>query len=205
MLVKLEAGMWGLDFGLGRCQKNAMGFYLELKACEDNRGYREAHVPAVYWFLFLFTGCALLGMGLSAHSVLGRLAAEGGAFDRALLAALGLALPFYLLVGLKLAFVRKEILFGDDSVESGYRVGSLWLFRRVIRREAIAEVQVVNHRPGTNLAVREHSDSQYHLRGHWRLVLKLKSGRVHTLDRHTEEAALEPLRRRVVRFVAGEN
>jgi len=175
-----------------------MGFYFEMSpqgAANDSRvsGFAETQIPPVFWVLYLIAGFALLCMGLAANHLLATLLKEGTAFDRGIVSLIFFSVPFYLLVGVRFTFVRKFIAFETDSIAFGFRLGNLNLRKRTVRGEAVSSVELMNRRPTSNLAPKRHGDSQYYIRGHWRVGLILRSGKFVTLDRHTEKEALEPI------------
>lgn len=155
--------------------------------------YAETEVPSSFWMLFAVAGFALACMGGAAFTVLQDLAKMGGTFDQLLLLAIAMAVPCYLLIGAKLALVRKHIDFSGDVLKISFRIKEIALWSRSLPRSGIKEFRLENQIPTQNLAPRQHGDTQYYIRGHWRLVCTSFSGRHFILDKNTEKESLEPL------------
>ena len=166
-----------------------MGFYLELRPGQKPHEYTEGAPPSVFWALWAIAGFALLCMGLSAHMFLADLLHDGFWFDRLLVSLIYGAVPFFLLIGAKLAFVRRFVHLAPDHLRVGYRVFGRELARKIPRSE-ITAIDLYNQTSGPNLAVSEHDDPQYYYRGHWRVVARLRSGKTVLLDRNTERGML---------------
>jgi len=175
-----------------------MGFYIELKK-SDNHGleFREQGVPQVFLTLYGLCGFALTCMGLAAHSLLNTLLKTGDPLDLALVGSVIGVLPIYLLIGIKLFWVRKFIQFEGESLIAGYDIGKRRVRLNHYRKNEIQELLLINQRPSPNVAPVQHPDSQYYIRGHWRLLLKTHQGKLVTLDKHTEKEALHSLQKSV--------
>jgi hypothetical protein len=175
-----------------------MGFYIELKKTEASGDkFLEQSPPQVFWTLYGLAGFALTCMGLAAHSLLLTLLNTGDPWDLLLVSSIFSAIPIYLLIGIKLLWIRKFITFNHDNLEMGF---SLWKSRFLVSKldkQKIAEVLLVNERPSANVAPVQHDNSQYFIRGHWRLLVKTKDGKNIILDRHTEKGALHSLQNKV--------
>lgn len=171
-----------------------MGFYLELKRnARVPSEFIEAEIPSTFWVLYTVAGFALTCMGVAAFALLIDLARTGSKWDQVLVITILTAVPIYTAIGLKLAGLRKFVNYSTDSLQAGYRLFGMTVFRRVVSRAEIVGVSLLNKKPSQNVAPLVHDDKQYYLRGHWRVVLQLKNGRLITIDKHTEEAALYPL------------
>jgi hypothetical protein len=169
---------------------------LELpEALADKFGghYGETQVPPSFWMLFAIAGFALTCMGAAAFTVMRDLAEMGGAFDKLLLFSIFLAVPFYLIVGFKLLLVRKRIDFKGEVLRVAFVARGWTIWSRTWYRKDIRDFKMENHVPTQNLAPRQHRDSQYYIRGHWRLVAETHQGKKYTLDKNTDAEALEPL------------
>lgn len=175
-----------------------MGFYIDLVPVGPRmERFEESAIPSVFWVLYGILGFALLCMGTAAHAVLGDLLKIGSTFDLVVLSLIFSALPIYLLLGIKLLFVRKFVSLDRETLKRGFRfAGKEVLVKRFSKRDA-EEILLVNRKPSPNVAVRVHDDSQYHLRGHWRILLR-SGNKYFTLDKHTDPGALEPLYRQVL-------
>lgn len=173
-----------------------MGFYLELKPVQTQarpNEFIEQAPPSTYWLLFLIAVFAMVCMTLAAYPVLGGLLLQGSSWDWLLFLILFLIVGTFLFVGFKMAFMRKFIRFKNTFLETGYYLGGIpWVSKRWTQPE-INEMALFNHRPAPNLAPQTHQDPQYYIRGHWRLLVKLKSGRDFILDKHVEKEALQTL------------
>jgi len=169
-----------------------MGFYLELGPAGQNE-YREHSVPPVFWILYGLAGFALCCMFGAAYTLLGDLARAGSTFDRVLILSILSAVPFYLAIGVKLAWIKKFVRFDGAGLTVGFRLGKWEFWKRSTTWSSIQSIELVNQRPTANLAVRQHGDAQYHIRGHWRILVKEKAGKEFVADRHTEKEMLEPL------------
>lgn len=175
-----------------------MGFYIELKKAEGQVSeFREQKPPQVFWTLFGLAGFALTCMGLAAHSLLRTLLNTGDPWDLAMVGAILGFVPFYLALGIKLLWVRKFIVFKPDSLVMGYRLGNKAFNFKTVKKSEVAEFFLINQKPSANVAPAQHADSQYYIRGHWRLILKTQTGKLVTLDRHTEKGALHSLQNSV--------
>lgn len=171
-----------------------MGFYIELKKLDSSgTEFRENAPPQVFWTLYGLAGFALTCMGLSAHSLLATLLNTGDPWDLVLVGSILLAVPFYLLVGIKLFWVRKFILFDPNSIQMGFLIGKKRFTLSQVAKNDISETLLINQRPSENVARVQHDDPQYFIRGHWRLIIKTKKGESIVLDRHTEKGALHSL------------
>lgn len=170
-----------------------MGFYLELFPVAGETEYREQAVPNVFWILYGLAGFALACMFGAAYSLLGDLAKAGSTFDRALIGSILSAVPIYVLLGVKMAWVRKFARYDARGVEVGHRLAGKTLWKRFVPWAEVKSVELVNQRPTANLAPRQHGDAQYYIRGHWRLLLVTRENKEVVLDRHTEKEMLEPL------------
>jgi hypothetical protein len=171
-----------------------MGFYFELKKTgSDNLEFREQGVPQVFWTLYGLAGFALTCMGLAAHSLLVTLLNTGDPWDLILIGSIFFSVPVYLLIGVKLLWVRKFVQLEPNQLALGYFVGSRRFTLKRLPKSEIKEVLLINQRPSSNVAPARHGDSQYYIRGHWRLLVNTKSGKHLVLDRHTEKGALHSL------------
>jgi len=173
-----------------------MGFYLELRPGQnssDPQEFIEQPPPATYWVLFLMGVFALGCMGLAAHQVLGGLLGQASMIDWVLLAILLFIVGLFLCVGFKMAFLRKFIRLRKGKLELGFyclgipHISKKWDFSE------ISDFVLYNHKPAPNLAPQHHTDPQYYIRGHWRILLKSNSGKGYVLDKHVEREALNPL------------
>lgn len=169
-----------------------MGFYIDLKPVAPGE-FKETEIPFAFWALFAIAGFALLCMGLASHMLLKDLAKVGTTFDFALLGTILLSIPFYLIIGLKLFFIKKYISIQNGEIRYGHTFKGKPFFKKKILVSNISEVSLVNRKPTKNVAPVFHNDQQYHIQGHWRILLKLKTGKTVTLDKHTDVDALKPL------------
>ncbi len=169
-----------------------MGFYIDLKPLSAGE-FKETEVPFAFWALFAIAGFALLCMGLASHMLLADLVKAGNAFDFTLVALIFLSVPFYFLIGLKLVFVKKFVSIQSRTVRMGYKFGKKTFWQRLIPLSEVESVDLVNKRPTKNVAPVFHNDQQYHIQGHWRVLLNLKSKKTVVLDKHTDVDALKPL------------
>ncbi len=175
-----------------------MGFYIELKKTDNvEKEFKEQKAPQVFWTLYGLAGFALTCMGLAAHSLLLQLLTTGDYLDLLLVGSIISSVPIYVLIGIKLLWIRKYIRFLDTDLVIGYSLGNKYFNFKTINKSEIEEVLLVNQRPSANVAPAHHADPQYYIRGHWRLVIKTKLGKLITLDRHTEKGALHPLQNSV--------
>lgn len=173
-----------------------MGFYLELKPTQTSSltdEFIEQAPPPTYWALFLIAVFALICMGLAAYPILGGLLTQGSSLDWVFFLILLMIIGIFLFVGFKMAFLRKFLRFKTTELEVGYYGAGIPFVSRKWSRSEINEVVLFNHQPAPNLAPQTHHDSQYYIRGHWRLLVKLKSGKGFVLDKHVEREAMEPL------------
>jgi hypothetical protein len=171
-----------------------MGFYIELKKTNDSgTEFIEQNPPPVFWTLYGIAGFALTCMLLAAHTLLTKLLNTGDPFDLFLVGSLFLVVPLYLIIGFKLACVRKYLQFTPDQLVIGYSIGRKKWNTKILRRAEMTEVLLINQKPSSNVAPAHHTDPQYYIRGHWRLILKDKMGKSVTLDKHTEIGALKSL------------
>ncbi|MCB0417218.1 MAG: hypothetical protein H6617_00515 [Bdellovibrionaceae bacterium] len=169
-----------------------MGFYFEMQPAGD-REFKEASAPPVFWTLYAILGFALACMSGAAFTILRGMAAKGDALDVALYYMFLSTLPLFLLLGVRLLWVRKFIALGDKTIQWGYRLGGWTLFKKTLSRDRVKQVLFLSRVPTPNMAPQIHDDQQYYFQGHWRLVLRLDSGKDVRLDRHNERAALEEL------------
>ncbi|MBM4317011.1 MAG: hypothetical protein FJ116_05975 [Deltaproteobacteria bacterium] len=175
-----------------------MGFYIELKKTGDSDNmFLEQSPPQVFWTLYGLAGFALTCMGLASHSLLITLLSTGDPWDLLLVGSVFSTVPIYLLIGIKLVWIRKFITFNHDNLEMGFYLGSRRFFISKLDKQNAAEVLLVNERPSANVAPVQHDNSQYYIRGHWRLLVKTKDGKDIILDRHTEKGALHSLQNKV--------
>ena len=170
-----------------------MGFYLDMTPAAAAGTYRETEVPKVFWMLYFFAGFALACMGAAAFTLLKDLISIGSAWDQAIVGIILAAVPFYLAIGFKLAFIRKFVDYRGDALRVGYAVWGKPLVERKVGRRDIVDIQLLNQRPTSNLAPKQHRDAQYYIRGHWRILVAKAGGKTLVVDKHTEKEALEPL------------
>lgn len=178
-----------------------MGFYLELTPCGNE--FRETRIPGVFWFLYLFAGLALFGMGASAFMLLRALASQGGLWDQIIVASTLVFIPIYLLIGVRLISIRKFVRMEGEVLKKGYRLFGKELIVRDIRRHEIENIELINQRPSPNIAPKEHDDSEYFIQGHWRVVALLKNRSPVALDRHNQKGALVPMAGKLRQWVEG--
>lgn len=181
-----------------------MGFYFELKPAPQHGLFREEAVPGFFWALLGFAGFALACMGGAAYALLWDLATAGSVIDQILVGTILAFIPLYFVIGFKLAFLRRYVEYQGEEIRVGFFMGKRRWFEKRVPRSEIKEILLINQRPSRNLAPREHSDKQYYIQGHWRLLLLKKNGKKVLLDRHTEKPALEPLQKAVCAW-AGHN
>lgn len=175
-----------------------MGFYIELKkTANQGNEFREQKPPQVFWTLYALAGFALTCMGLAAHSLLIQLLNTRDPWDLLLVGSIFSAVPVYILIGIKLLWIRKYIRFSADEMVLGYFVGQNDFNLKKINKSEVTELMLLNQKPSANVAPAHHTDPQYYIRGHWRLILKTKEGKMITLDRHTEKGALHALQNSV--------
>lgn len=179
-----------------------MGFYLELTPRENE--FRETRIPGVFWFLYLFAGLALFGMGASAFMILRDLVSQGSLWDQIIVAGILVFIPIYLLIGVRLLSIRKFVRMEGEALKKGYRLFGKELIARDIRRHEIENFELINQRPSPNIAPKEHDDSEYYIQGHWRVVARLKNRSLVALDRHNRKEALVPMAQELRRWVKGE-
>ena len=170
-----------------------MGFYMELSPTQTPGEFAEKEVPPVFWVLYLIAGFALACMAGAAHLLLWDLAKSGSWFDILLVGTIFLAIPAYILIGIKLAGVRKFVWLSPGKLVLGFRFFGRPIVRKELREEDVAGIDLHNKKPTPNLAPEQHDDPQYAIRGHWRVSVKTKKGRDIVVDRHTENEALIPL------------
>jgi hypothetical protein len=103
------------------------------------------------------------------------------------------AIPLFILTGIKLLLVCKFIHFEEDSLRMGYRLGKKSFVLWKVPKKEVKEIILINQRPSANVAPVQHEDSQYYIRGHWRLVAITQQNKPIVLDRHTEKGALHSL------------
>lgn len=152
--------------------------------------YSEGATPGVFWTLYAFLGFALLCMGLAAHALLGDLFRSGDWFDKALVWILYGCAPLYVGIGLWLGFIRKFVRAEGDRLMVGRRFGKATLWQKRFSRDELAAVRLINRKPAANYATKLDDDTQYHIKGHWRVVAWKKSGGAVTLDKHSEREML---------------
>lgn len=169
-----------------------MGFYIELVRFQPGV-YSEGEIPKAYWVLYGIGGFALICMGGAAYALLIDLAKTGWIGDQILVGSIVGAIPLYLLLGLKLVWVRKYVEIGAEVVQTGFRFAGYTFLKRSVHRSEVAQAVLFNKKPSENIAPTEHRNSQYYIRGHWRVGLKLKNGQFIVLDKHTEKEAIHPL------------
>ncbi|MCB0405520.1 MAG: hypothetical protein KDD51_12110 [Bdellovibrionales bacterium] len=147
----------------------------------------------MFWTLYAILGFALACMSGAAFTILREMAAKGDSLDRTLYYLFLCTLPLYLVLGVRLLWVRKFIQIDDESISWGFRLGRWIFYRRSVKRAHVAHVLFLSKVPSPNMAPQIHDDPQYYFQGHWRLVLRLKTGGEIRLDRHNERAALQDL------------
>lgn len=185
------------------CELPAMGFYLELKPVAGGGAYHEEGIPGYFWALFGFAGFALACMGGAAYALLWDLARSGSAWDQLLVGVIFAFLPFYLVIGFKLAFMRRFVDYRGEELRIGFQVGKSRWFEKRVNRKDIQEILFINQRPAGNVAPVQHKDKQYYIQGHWRLIALRRNGKKILIDRHTEKAMLEPLHKAILVWVSG--
>lgn len=172
-----------------------MGFYIDMQqAGPDERLFEEKGVPSVFWVLYGVAFFAVVCMGLAAFTVLRDLFAQGTTWDKALLVLIVLFIPAIALIGLKLAFFRKFVEFTDQELTIGYRIrkNGPKILKKKFSKESISEIYLVNKKQTPNLALSEHKDLRYQIRGHWKVIAESNSKKK-VLDRHTDRSSLVPL------------
>ncbi len=177
-----RAGPVGLEDGVG--------FYYEMTQAPGTPEFTEGKTPGVFWTLYAFLGFALLCMGLAAYSLLGDLFRSGDWFDKLLVWTLYACGPFYLLTGVWLAACRRFVRASGPALVVGRKLGKIQLWARTLPKASIAAVELLNRKPAANYAPQHHDDSQYFIKGHWRLVAWKKAGGYVSLDKHTEREML---------------
>jgi len=171
-----------------------MGFYLDLIPAQSRPNeFREVPPPAYFWALYSISVFALGCMALAAYQVLGGLAQEESLIDKFLVGSFLFAFAFLGLTGLKFVGVRKFVKLEKDSLVYGYLFFGTPLIGQRLFKKDISSIGLVNKRPAPNRAPDLHEDSQYYVRGHWRVVVALVGGREKVLDKHVEKEALVPL------------
>jgi len=171
-----------------------VGFYFDLRRVATVSGsYCELGAPVSFWALYGIAGFALICMGGAAYYVLADLAQVGTIWDRAIVILILLAIPAYFVVGVKLAVVRRFVLFSGDTIKVGYRFSKTPVFQKSLTRDQIAKIELINQRPSKNVAPSQHEDAQFYVRGHWKILLTERNKRKVVIDRHTEKGALEGL------------
>lgn len=168
-----------------------MGFFLELGE-EKPRYYAEARIPLIFWELYAVLGFALLCMGIAAFSIFSDLLSADQLLDKFLVGSFALFVVMYILVGIKLAWIRKFVDFSEDTVKWGFRAKNWILFSRQLPKKSVASFGLEHSSPTQNTAPQLHTDAQYYIQGHWRLILHAPE-RDFLIDRSTEREALEPL------------
>ena len=182
-----------------------MGFYIDLNPVGVNGSeFRETEVPPVFWFLYVIAGFALLCMGLTAHTLLRSLAKTGAGFDLILVSLILGFVPFYFLIGFKLGILRKAVSFSGEKLFTGHLWGGKPFLQKKLNRTDIKEILLVNLKPSPNVARVSHDNTQYFIRGHWRVIAVTRDGKQFTLDRHTEKGALDPLYQALVGWLGCE-
>lgn len=169
-----------------------MGYYFELEPVRNNY-FAETRVPTVFWALYALLGFALACMGTAAFGILSDLFRTGSAIDKSFLYAFGLAIAGYLVVGIKLAFVRKFVDFSDKKIRWGFKIRDFILWSQRVMASDISEIELTHSTSSPNQAPSLHNDRQYYAQGHWRVTVTTKSGETLILDRNTDREALEPL------------
>jgi hypothetical protein len=181
-----------------------MGFYFEMEKRPSDGAvleYTEGRTPGVFWALYVFLGFALVCMGLAAYALLGDLFRSGEWFDKALVWLLYACAPLYLLVGLWLGLVRKFVRAESGALQVGRRFGKGVMWRKTMGRETIEGIALINRKPAENYATRLNDDTQYHIKGHWRVVAWKKGGGAVTLDKHTEKELLAGMERELTAWL----
>lgn len=173
-------------------KKLSMGFYIDLKPVGPGE-FKEKEIPFAFYALFGIAGFALLCMGLASHMLLADLVKVGTAFDYVLIGSIAMSVPFYLLMGLKLFFVKKFVSFRNGMIYYGFTFKGKTFYQKQIALKDIVNVELVNKRPTKNVAPVMHNNVQYHINGHWRLLLTLRNGKTAILDKHTDIDALKPM------------
>lgn len=169
-----------------------MGFYFDFNKLSETE-FNESKTPLVFWGLYLLLGLSLLGMGLSAHRIIGELYTHGTWLDRLVILIVPLiSIPLYLLTGIRLIWVKKFLLLGS-SLEVGYRIGTHSFLIHKVRKEEIESIELSPNLSSPNLAPLLQSDSEYFAKGHWQVLLRLKTGQLYRIDRHVERDALVEL------------
>ncbi len=179
-----------------------MGFYFEMQKAGGTE-FAEGKTPGVFWTLYVFLGFALLCMGLAAHALLGDLARSGDWFDVALVWMLYACAPLYVGIGLWLGFVRRFVKTESGTLIVGRRFGSRPFWQKRISKPEITAIALVNRRPAENNAPLHHDDSQYYIKGHWRVVAWRKNAKPVTLDKHTEREMLVPMEADLTAWLRG--
>lgn len=169
-----------------------MGYYFDLEP-EGTNTFSEQRVPTVFWGLYALLGFALACMGAAAFKVLSDLLNTGSYFDRTLIMCFSLSIVGYLLIGVKLVWVRKFVDFSNDQLTWGFRMGGHVLFLREVARKEITAIDIEHSASTPNQAYQLHADRQYYAQGHWRLIVRTRGGKKLTLDRSSEREALEPM------------
>ncbi len=169
-----------------------MGFYIDLKPVGTGE-FKETEVPFAFYTLFAIAGFALVCMGLASHMLMADLVKVGTAFDFILIGSIAMSVPFYLLMGVKLFFIKKFVSIKNGLVCYGFTFRGKVFYKKQIRLSDATSVALINKRPTKNVAPVMHNNVQYHINGHWRLVLNLKNGKAVVLDRHTDVDALKPM------------
>ncbi len=167
-----------------------MGFYFEL--CPSGSEFRENRVPIVLSGLYVFSGIALLGMGVSALSILGQLHRDGGVWDRLLLWIIFATPGIYFIAGMRLFCIRKFVDATKRHIRIGYRFLSRECLVREIERENISRIEILNKLPTPNFAPKQHDDSDYFFKGYWQLCIVLKNDKHIAIDRNNYRGALRP-------------
>ncbi len=168
-----------------------MGFYFEMRQ-ETPTEFKESKPLSVFWFLYAVGGFALLCMGLSAGSLLWQMAQSESIWDRLIFAAVLSFVPLFILCGLKLWLVRKFIQAYQGKLEWGFTFGKRPLWVRSLPLNQISKVDLTHEKRSSNLGQRQHGQTEYHIQGHWRVVIE-SGGKKYGIDRHTDREALLPL------------
>jgi len=169
-----------------------MGFYIDLRPVKEGE-FKETEIPFAFYALFAIAGFALLCMGLASHMLLADLVREGDVFDYLLIGTILMFIPFYFAMGIKLFFIKKFVSIQNEQVIYGFTFSGKTFYKKEFNIKDISKVELLNKRPTKNIAPVMHNNVQYHINGHWRLIVCLKNGKSITLDKHTDVDALNPM------------